>query len=61
MATIADLGARLISFTLEHPDPAPVAALYRALTVDRPPQIDRGFKLRYRAQIETPAGLRELT
>jgi hypothetical protein len=61
MATIADLGARLISFTLEHPDPAPVAALYRALTVDRAPQIDRGFKLRYRAQIETPAGLRELT
>jgi hypothetical protein len=61
MATIADLGARLRSFTLEHPDPAAVEALYRALTVDRPPAIGRGPRLRYRAQIETPSGPRELT
>jgi hypothetical protein len=61
MATIADLGARLRSFTLEHPDPAAVEALYRAMTVDRPPAIDRGSKLRYRAQIETPTGLKELS
>ena len=61
MATIADLGARLRSFTLEHPDPAGVAALYRAMTVDRPPAVGRGRRLRYRAQIETPAGLKELT
>jgi len=61
MATIVDLGARLRSFTLAHPDPAAVEALYRALTVDRPPDIRRGSKLRYRAQIETPAGPRQLT
>jgi hypothetical protein len=61
MATIADLGARLRSFTLEHPDPAAVEALYRAITVDRPPAIDRGSKLRYRAQIETRTGLKELS
>jgi glyoxalase-like protein len=61
MATIVDLGARLRSFTLEHPDPAAVEALYRALAVDQPPEIRRGSKLRYRAQIETPAGPRELT
>ena len=61
MATIADLGARLQSFTLEHPDPAAVEALYRAMTVDRPPAFDRGSKLRYRAQIETPTGLKELS
>jgi Glyoxalase-like domain len=61
MATIVDLGARLRSFTLEHPDPAAVEALYRTLTVDRPPEIRRGSKPRYRAQIETPAGPRELT
>jgi Glyoxalase-like domain len=61
MATIGDLGARLKSFALEHPDPAAVEALYRTLTVDRPPGIRRGPKLRYRAQIETPAGPRELT
>jgi len=61
MATIADLGARLRSFTLEHPDPDAVEALCRAFTVDRPPEIRRGSRLRYRAQIETPAGPRELT
>jgi len=61
MATIVDLGARLRSFTLAHQDPAAVEALYRALTVDRAPDIRRGSKLRYRAQIETPAGPRELT
>ena len=61
MATMADLGARLRSFTLEHPDPAAVEALYGAMVVDRPPVIVRGSRLRYRAQIETPAGLRELT
>jgi hypothetical protein len=61
MATIADLGARLRSFTVEHPDPAALEVLHRTLTVDRPPEIRRGPKLRYRAQIETPAGLRELT
>jgi hypothetical protein len=61
MATIADLGARLRSFTLEHPNPAAVEALYRALAVDRPPEIEKGPRLRYRAHIKTPAGLRELT
>jgi glyoxalase-like protein len=61
MTTIADLGARLRSFTLEHPDPAAVEALYGAMTVDRPPAIIRGPRLRYRAQIETRAGPKELT
>ena len=61
MAAIADPGARLRSFALEHPDPTALQALYRALPVDRPPEIRRGQKLRYRALIETPAGLKELT
>jgi hypothetical protein len=61
MATIADLGARLRSLTLEHPDPAAVEALYRAITVDRPPAVVRGPRLRYCAQIETAAGPKELT
>jgi Glyoxalase-like domain len=60
MAAIANLGARLRSFTLEHPEPAAIEALYRAMHVDRPPVIDRGSRVRYRAQIETPAGLKEL-
>ena len=61
MAGIADLGARLRSFTLEYPDPTALQAIYRALPVDRPPEIRPGPQLRYRAQIETPAGLKELT
>jgi len=61
MATIADLGARLISVSLEHPDPAAVETLYRVLKVDRPPEVRKGARLRYRAQIETRAGVMELT
>lgn len=60
MATIADFGARLMSFTLEHPEPDAIAALYRELAIDRPPGIIRGPELRYRAQIETASGLKEL-
>ena len=60
MATIADPGARLRSFTLEHPDPGAVSALYRELAIDRPPVIVQGTTPRYRAQIETPTGLKEL-
>ncbi|PTM39235.1 VOC family protein [Bosea sp. 124] len=61
MATMADLGARLRSLVLEHPEPAAVSRLYRELTIDRPPDIVTGPSLRYRARIETPAGLKELT
>src|SRR5882724_47630 len=61
MATIADRGARLRSFTLEHPDPAAVETLYRAMLVDRPPAIDRGSELRYVALIETATELKELS
>lgn len=61
MATVADLGARLQSFGLAHPEPARIVQLYRDLNVDRPPEVVMGSALRYRARIETPAGLRELT
>jgi len=61
MASIPDLGARLRSLALEHPDPAAVQMLYRELTIDRPPAIVVGPNVRYRAQIETPSGLKELT
>ncbi|WP_342360707.1 VOC family protein [Terrarubrum flagellatum] len=60
MATMADLGARLRSFSLEHPDAAMISELYRSLEIDRPPIVMHGDALRYRAQIETPAGLKEL-
>ena len=60
MATMPDLGARLLSFSLAHPDPAAVAALYRELAVDRPPTVAPGPELRYRARIQTRDGVKEL-
>jgi Glyoxalase-like domain len=61
IATIPDLGARLISLTLEHPEPDAIGALYRSLGIDRPPLILRGHLPRYRALIQTPDGPRHLT
>lgn len=61
IATIPDLGARLLSFTLEHPNPSAITALYNALAIARAPTVVVGPELRYRALIETPAGVRELT
>ncbi len=61
MAEIPDMGARLRSLTLEHPEPEKVAALYRDLAIDRPPEVVAGPRLRYRAEIETPAGLKVLS
>jgi len=61
MAEIPDLGARLVSMRMEHPDPAFVEALYRELSIDRPPAIIQGADVCYRAQIGTPTGLKELT
>ena len=61
MASIPDLGARLRSLTLEHPNSAAIETLYRELSIDHPPAIVQGPKVRYRAQIETPTGLKELT
>jgi hypothetical protein len=61
VATMADLGATLLSLTLDHPDPDCVTALYRNLRVDRPPAVKEGASLRYSAQIDTPSGTRQLT
>jgi hypothetical protein len=61
MANIVDLGARLRSFSLQHPDAPSLSQRYRTLDIDRPPAIVQGADLRYRAQIETPAGVRELS
>lgn len=61
MAEIPDLGARLLSLSLEHPDPAAIETLYRTLGIDRPPSVVRGPVTRYRARIETPGGVKELT
>lgn len=60
MATIADLGARLCGFSLEHPEAEAIAALLRELGTERGPVVSHGPELRYRAQIETAAGLKGL-
>lgn len=61
IATIPDLGARLSSFTLEHPNPSAIQRLYDDLAIENAPKVVHGPKLRYRAIIETPAGTKELT
>lgn len=61
IASIPDLGARLHSFVLEHPKPAEIEALYRELAVEHPPAVVHASTIRYRALIETPAGLKVLT
>ncbi len=61
LASIPDLGARLHSFVLEHPNPVDIKRLYRDIDAHHPPMIKHGPKIRYRAQIETPTGLKELT
>jgi hypothetical protein len=61
VAAMADAGARLQSVLLEHPEPARIIALYRSLGIADPPVVTSGQRLRYRALIETPNGLRELT
>jgi hypothetical protein len=61
MASMADLGARLRSFSLEHPEADTIASLLRELAVDRPPAVTRAAGQRYRAQIDTPAGPKVLS
>ncbi len=61
MASIADLGARLRGFSLEHPEAEAIAALLRELGTERGPVVSHGPELRYRAQIDTPGGLKELS
>jgi hypothetical protein len=60
MASIPDLGARLRSFVIEHPDSDMLLSLLHDLAIDHPPAVARGAGLRYRADIATPAGIKEL-
>jgi hypothetical protein len=58
---LPDLGARLATFVLEHPDPSGVEALYKALAIRNAPTLQPGTVMKYRASIQTPRGLRQLT
>ncbi|MEO1293251.1 MAG: VOC family protein [Pseudomonadota bacterium] len=61
MTEIPDLGARLQSLTLEHPDPAAIETHYRDLRIIDAPTVMAGSQVRYRAQVATPIGARVLT
>lgn len=58
---LVDQGIRLRSFVLEHPDPHEVSRLYEALGVGGAPRVARGERMRYVAEVETPAGVVVLT
>lgn len=60
VASMPDLGARLHRFTIEHPDPDSVEALYESLGIQHAPQVHKGDALRYWAEIETPGGMKML-
>lgn len=60
MSDIPDLGARLVSLSLEHPEPKNVRDVYDGLKIDRPPSISHGPDFRYEAEIKTRDGLRTL-
>lgn len=60
IAAMPDLGARLLRFTIGHPEPAMVEDLYATLGVANAPQVHRGDTVRYRAEIDTPGGLKTL-
>lgn len=60
MASIADPGARLRGFSQKHPEAQAIAALLLELGTERGPVVTHGAEPRYRAQIDTARGLREL-
>jgi Glyoxalase-like domain len=60
MANMADLGARLLSFAIEHPNAGAISELYHVLDIDHPPIVRLGATLRYSASIATPTGTRGL-
>jgi Glyoxalase-like domain len=59
-AAMPDLGAGLLSFVIEHPDPPWVRDLYERLGVVNPPTVQQAAQRRYRAMIETPGGTKAL-
>ncbi len=60
IASMPDLGARLCAFMIAHPDPGQVTALYKALGIENPPCVQKGDAFPYRAEIQTPGGLKVL-
>ena len=60
IASIPDLGARLSSVSLEHPDANAIAKLYRELGIELPFKVVQAARLKYRALVQTEAGLMEL-
>ena len=58
---MADQGARLREFVLEHPSPDEIIGLYKELGLSNPPKVRAGPCLRLRAVIDTPSGQKVLT
>ncbi|WP_298984833.1 VOC family protein [uncultured Roseibium sp.] len=60
MAEIPDMGARLLSFSVRHPDPGNLEMLYEMLNIVSSPTVQIGKHVKYRAEIETPDGMKIL-
>jgi len=59
-SAMPDVGARLVTFVIEHPDPSWVKDLYTSLEVENPPEVYKGQQVRHWAVINTPNGTKEL-
>jgi hypothetical protein len=60
-SAMPDFGALLVGFAIEHPDPAQILDLYTRLGVENPPEVHKGQRIRLRAVIDTPSGIKELS
>lgn len=61
MDNIADLGATLKSFTLEHPEAQMVQEMSDSMEISGGPVVIQGDTFCYIAEIETPTGIKTLT
>ena len=60
MPSDADVGCKLVSFSIKHPEIRAVKKLYQTLEVAGSPEVKHGESLHYIADIATPSGIRTL-
>ena len=60
MERMEDHGINLLRFTLTHPSPDEISALYETVGIENAPTIIQGDEMRYSALIQTPHGPKTL-
>lgn len=60
-SSMPDLGFRLKSFQIEHPEVSRVQKLHADLNIADPPAVVEGKRFRYMAEVDTPNGVKLLS